>query len=502
MKSRCDVCGVSFSRKYELERHRATSHGLARLRCKTCSKCFTRRDNLQRHEKICHAGSSRDFWKPKRQTGGALEPEPPQLEDKELQKVYTEYWSAIRSYRHDQGDVQQVHNRRLTSADTKDVESELWKIFGVQKHAFKINFSYGLILRHNDTGELRYFHACQNNARLLDMPWLVRNEDDFKNLLEKIRQYDILEYARQQRPDTKWMVYIVSNMSVYINAVADHPIGSPVILPDYIRKNKAILGLITENRSQKPYDDKLCLFRCIALALGYTERNFKKMVDRLVSQYPKGKDGVTLGELSKLEKLFKVQINVWKLDEDGTTELVQRSASNHDIICNVNLYQDHFSYITNLGKYCKSYHCSTCDKLWKDAGMYHRHQATCSIGIKHQYSGGTYQTPLTIWEELDEAGIKVEDRFFPYRATFDIETYFTKENLPRNTDKVDWVAQHNLLSISVASNVPDYEEPVCFVTDGDSQTVVDDFISHLEAISETSYNILCEHYEGVPGGYQ
>ena len=59
------------------------------------------------------------------------------------------------------------------------------------------------------------------------------------------------------------------------------------------------------------------------------------------------------------------------------------------------------------------------------------------------------------------------------------------------------MAKHNLLSVSVASNVPGYEDPVCFVTKGDSSQVVADFVTHLEAISEESYTLLRDHYDWV-----
>ena len=59
-------------------------------------------------------------------------------------------------------------------------------------------------------------------------------------------------------------------------------------------------------------------------------------------------------------------------------------------------------------------------------------------------------------------------RFYPYRATFDFECFFDGEALPANSDRVQWIARHVPLSVSVASNVPGHEPPRCYVTDGDS----------------------------------
>ena len=55
-------------------------------------------------------------------------------------------------------------------------------------------------------------------------------------------------------------------------------------------------------------------------------------------------------------------------------------------------------------------------------------------------------------------------------------------------DKLEYTAEHQLLSISVASNVPGYEEPRCFVVEVEGgeaafQTVTA-FAAHLETINE------------------
>jgi hypothetical protein len=51
-----------------------------------------------------------------------------------------------------------------------------------------------------------------------------------------------LEYIRQQSPDTKWVVHLLTNVTFYVNKLFDHTIGAKVILPDYILKNKAVVA--------------------------------------------------------------------------------------------------------------------------------------------------------------------------------------------------------------------------------------------------------------------
>ena len=70
---------------------------------------------------------------------------------------------------------------------------------------FKINVSFGFILKHRATEELRFFHPS-NNTLLFETSMLVANETDFTSLLDRMEREDALEYARQQRPSTNWTV--------------------------------------------------------------------------------------------------------------------------------------------------------------------------------------------------------------------------------------------------------------------------------------------------------
>jgi hypothetical protein len=140
-------------------------------------------------------------------------------------------------------------------------------IFRQQTTAFKINLSFGFILRNVETGELRYYHSSQNNSRFFDGPHLIRTEEDLERFLEELSRHNMLEYIRQQRPGTKWVVHLLTNVTFYVNKLFDHPIGARVVLPDHILKNKAVFTLVCV--SNGPYTDNLCFFsRCLAVHRG------------------------------------------------------------------------------------------------------------------------------------------------------------------------------------------------------------------------------------------
>ena len=115
------------------------------------------------------------------------------------------------------------------------------------------------------------------------------------------------------------------------------------------------------------------------------------------------------------------------------------------------------------------------------------------------YKGGVYRPPSSIFERLDDEGIIVEDvlRYYPYRATFDFECYFDRDNVPADSDRVQWIARHVPLSVSLASNVPGHEDAQCYITNGDSDKLVADMMAGLVATSDAAYDLLKPSYGSV-----
>ena len=110
---------------------------------------------------------------------------------------------------------------------------ELGHIFTDQTTAFKINISYGFILRNRTSGRYKYYHSsCNCCGRYLDEPSLITNADTFENFLERTNEPDILKWALNQRPNSDWVVDIVTNATIFVNRILQHPIGCVgIVLP-------------------------------------------------------------------------------------------------------------------------------------------------------------------------------------------------------------------------------------------------------------------------------
>ena len=509
---KCATCGRAFTRRDHLQRHASRCRPKP-FTCDVCHSGFTRKDNLDHHKRTVQCGSPpQPGPAPKRRRIASLDEDPltpPPVEhaandelSSALQDFVQENWGSVRTHVV-HGPIQTRYNRRLTSLDMRDLHDQLFLLFDQQTTAaFKVNVSFGFVLREKENNRLRYYHSSNNCCgRYLEEPSLITNRDDFESFLERIREPDILQWAVAQRPNSDWVCEHVTNATFFLNRIVDHPIGCVGInLPDYVKNNKSIIGLETDSHGVI-YIDNLCLFRCLGLHLGREAAAlYAEYTDTSVRHFA----GVTLDDLHKVESKFETNVVVYQLVEidNGKTmaELVRRSPAQYQETMYANLHESHYSYIQDIGKYCHSYRCRKCgDSLWKRPWELHRHESTCEAGVNRIYKGGVYRPPSSVFERLDDEGVVVSDslRFYPYRATFDFECFFTGDNLPADTDHLQWVARHVPLSVSVASNVPGYEPALCFVTDGDADKLVGCMMTRLNTISDAAFASLLPLYADV-----
>ena len=165
--------------------------------------------------------------------------------------------------------------------------------------------------------------------------WRVSRWSNVRQLSRKLEQLDIIENATRIRPDTKWKPFLLTNVR-YSVSLLNYVLGlGSVILPEFIKKSKAIIGLAKDWKTGKKYKDNLCLFRCYAIHQGYSKTklktptklyfmNWKKKTGQSVDC--KNFKGVKLEKISTFEKIFKVNINIFRLNEEKIATPVYKSA--------------------------------------------------------------------------------------------------------------------------------------------------------------------------------
>ena len=107
------------------------------------------------------------------------------------------------------------------------------QILQLQFNRFKLNYSFAYILRNINNEELRYYHTSYNNSLMMPTARLISNRQElieFFNMLAEESFFDKIN-----RPDSKWKVVDIPNITFYVNHIKDAPLGAPIFLPDYIK---------------------------------------------------------------------------------------------------------------------------------------------------------------------------------------------------------------------------------------------------------------------------
>ena len=249
-------------------------------------------------------------------------------------------------------------------------------------------------------------------------------------------------------------------------------------LPSYIRDSKSIIAFVHDGH--KPITDNLCLFRCLTLHEGGKRKGLEKRAKMLKIQLENQTGlcfdkGVCISHLPDVERIFQVSINVHSLQEDGHAEVVYLSRLNYPVM-NVNLYKQHYSFISKFDSYAKRFSCLICDSTSDRADNLKRHAKTCCNEQQNIYVGGKYKKDLSLFQRLENAGYVVPegDRFYPLISSFDMEAFQVKRN--EKLRGRDILYKHVPASFSVHSNIPGHTAPQHRQSSENPQKLIDELV--------------------------
>ena len=151
--------------------------------------------------------------------------------------------------------------------------------------------------------------------------------------------------------------------------------------------------------TNRVYNDKLCFFRCLA----YHKIKKKKcalLTKRLHKQWLQfaktfnlKTSNVTLDQIPDLEHCFQVNINVFSLQRDKTVKSVYKSREqfkklNKPDTMNLNIFENHLSYVPCLRTYAKKVECLMCGRLFPKLHKLNIHSKICYKISKLKFPGG------------------------------------------------------------------------------------------------------------------
>ena len=174
----------------------------------------------------------------------------------------------------------------------------------------------------------------------------------------------------------------------------------------------------------------------------------------------------------------------------------QRSHELYSETMRLNIWENHLSLIVNFEHYCNMYqyiHCGTETVIITVLPKLVKPQFV--IFFQRVFT----KNPPTIFEKLEEIGIcvRANERFFPYFVCCDFKAYFSQKNLPENGPKLSFEVRHVPLSVGIATNVPNFENGVCFVTNDDENDLVQKMLKYLEDASNAVHDFTKRKFDCV-----
>ena len=277
--------------------------------CRTCNAGFDNRGSLFRHQGTQHGGNDGNIHE---------EFEPPDINDAELQHEYDANRRFILApSRHSRDNSVYNFPTNDLSGGFQEIENQLENVFNSQVNAFRINLSFGLLLRNSASNQVRYF-IPHTNETLFYTSEVVTSRRDLERVVERIQSIDIQDHIQNLKENSEWKAQMITNVNY--NVTPTHfPLGAGINLPDFVLNKRSIISLHKNNLGM-PYDDNLCMFR----ALYYHKH--KKIDEECVLEYfalwkavnnltgtAQDFQGIQFSEIPKFEDTFEVAIKMFEL---------------------------------------------------------------------------------------------------------------------------------------------------------------------------------------------
>jgi hypothetical protein len=380
------------------------------------------------------------------------------------------------------------HNQIKT---LEDVKLKLISVYKKENNAFKFHLAFGYVTEKTVDENSRVYLYKPGRQYFNDEPTIIKNKKDMEDFASGINRETIVHKIATSFPDTSTRLLGVYSMAVKVIKL-DYPVGTSIELPDYIENSNNIIGL-------KDVANNLCFWACIALADGCRRERYITKAKQLFNKFYKNKRKIEeykgfdyVKELDKFEKINKKHaINIVSYDEDESIEYVRKSDYNSlRTPIYINLYMNHFSFIPNLEKLAKMYICNRCGAKCRDNSNLMRHIEKCTL--KQQ---DTFEKCPKVYEKKRNEIVELCDYFdeddsiftHDYMITFDEESMLHKVNETRTKLKFD--QKHVPISVSIATNVPGFEEPH-FILSREPETIVVQMFEHFDKIAEKSRELM------------
>ena len=146
---------------------------------------------------------------------------------------------------------------------------------------------------------------------------VLSDDSNLSFIKSKLRSEDFLPNLINQRPDTKWKFYCVTNVTFFVFLLSGVPLGCMTQnIPSILLSNGYVKCFVSDCE-KKTYQDNLCMFRALAYDLyGSDElhQNTLKLMQSFLSATRRDDEtfpGIHEDDISVLEEITDRNIHIY-----------------------------------------------------------------------------------------------------------------------------------------------------------------------------------------------
>ena len=495
------MCSESFQNEKKLKQHHSKSHSKSiskKFTCRICSAQFNTFYGLRKHKKESHMEMSRTKYSHSEVDMSEYSEDPNLLKEIETVKHFLtdeKFESSNKT----------VYNFRMKEFSITFLKDKMRFIYDELHCSVKINLAFGFVLQNiQDDSTFQYFYPANNNT-VFETPKVLSDERDLHKILNSLEKNDLFEDLVRQRPDTKWKLHCLINVTFFLYHLTDIPLGChQVQLPSILIQNRLVKCFVSDSRN-RPFDDNLCMFRAVAYHLyGESEYQqqyvtlFEKFIN-ITKQSTESFPGVEMGQLEVLEKIIECNIQLYSIYYEENVllgELTRRSSKKYEKLINLVQYDNHICWTSDINQLLKKFRCDNCNQFFNRTFNLERHIKTCDELIKHRYPNGPYLLRTTIFDKLTELDISFDEslRLYSNLVVFDFESITVHDETLSDSYSVSWVGKHVPISVSMTSNLL---SDAIFLCDPDPMRLTRSFLDKLLELSQQSSIQMRSMFESV-----
>ena len=466
---------------------------LHRFYCRLCNEGFNNRGDLFRHRGTQHGGNNDNNGLQQFEAG---------IENDDLRQEYdTNRQFILAPTRYTRDNTVYNFPTNDLARGFPEIEQHLDDVFESQVNAFKLNVSFGIILKNSATNQLRYF-IPHSNQTLFNTSEIVTSRGDLDRIVERIKSIDVQDHIQNLKENSEWKPQMITNINYNVTPT-NFPLGSAVELPNFILNKRSLVSL-HKNQHKVPYKDNLCMFRalyyhrhkCINeegvtlfFDLWKSVTNLSVTVQEFV--------GVKFSEIPLFEDTFDIGINMFELKSSSSAfpRFLTRKKSGD--VMTLNIYHNHVSYATEPRVFVSKYICKKCTRQFRLLTKLKIHMRSCKNARTLKFPGKFVRSPTTIFETLEQYGIDIpsKERLTEYFCTFDFESMLVKTE-QRVSEKLVKTNEHVPISCALKSNIPGFES-IRFFLDENLENLIESMVKYLHELSQAVEAILLNRYENA-----